>query len=166
MLARCPKTLCDAIAISRELRIRYLWIDAPGIIQNDNDWKRESVRMANNLKGRRRHPSLWITSPRQRVPCTFEFSLLDGEEKRPYDGPLAMRGSALKESYLARRLLNFMPGAISWRCRVLECSDRSKMNTEMDMDGVSIVRRCLDCAITYSSDQSVALQGLAIALEQ
>jgi hypothetical protein len=37
----------DAITITRELGIRYIWIDSLCIIQDDrNDWKRESARMA------------------------------------------------------------------------------------------------------------------------
>ncbi|KAK4443988.1 heterokaryon incompatibility protein-domain-containing protein [Podospora aff. communis PSN243] len=44
---RLPPTFQDAIRITRYLRIRYLWIDALCIVQNDEeDWRRESGRMA------------------------------------------------------------------------------------------------------------------------
>jgi hypothetical protein len=37
----------DAISITRELGVRYIWIDSLCIIQDDrNDWKRESAKMA------------------------------------------------------------------------------------------------------------------------
>jgi hypothetical protein len=42
-----PQTFQDAIAISRELGIRYIWIDSLCICQDDGaDWERESAKMA------------------------------------------------------------------------------------------------------------------------
>jgi hypothetical protein len=42
-----PLTLQDAVRVTRELDIHYLWIDALYIIQDDNDdWQREAARMA------------------------------------------------------------------------------------------------------------------------
>ena len=45
-----PKTFQDAVKVTRELYIPYLWIDSLCIIQyedNKEDWKRESSRMEN-----------------------------------------------------------------------------------------------------------------------
>jgi hypothetical protein len=43
-----PKTFQDAIIITRELGIQYLWIDALSIIPDDIQyWERESANMAN-----------------------------------------------------------------------------------------------------------------------
>ena len=43
---QAPATFRDAIALTRCLRIRYLWIDSLCIIQRDKeDWNRESSRM-------------------------------------------------------------------------------------------------------------------------
>jgi len=42
-----PKTLQDAITITRYLDMRYLWIDCLSIVQDDKaDWQREAARMA------------------------------------------------------------------------------------------------------------------------
>ena len=42
-----PRTYQEAIAFCRELQIRYLWIDALCIVQDDQrDWAQESTRMA------------------------------------------------------------------------------------------------------------------------
>lgn len=42
-----PKTFQDAVIISQQLEIRYLWIDSLCICQDDStDWERESARMA------------------------------------------------------------------------------------------------------------------------
>ena len=43
-----PRTFRDAIAVTRYLRLQYLWIDSLCIIQDDReDWKTESASMAN-----------------------------------------------------------------------------------------------------------------------
>jgi Heterokaryon incompatibility protein (HET) len=45
--SRLSRTFQDAISITRELGVRYIWIDSFCIIQDDrDDWKRESARMA------------------------------------------------------------------------------------------------------------------------
>jgi hypothetical protein len=42
-----PQSFQDAIAISRELEIRYIWVDSLCICQDDGaDWERESAKMA------------------------------------------------------------------------------------------------------------------------
>lgn len=42
-----PQTFQDAIAVTHNLTIRYLWVDSLCIIQDDpQDWQRESSRMA------------------------------------------------------------------------------------------------------------------------
>ncbi|KAF8851398.1 HET-domain-containing protein [Acephala macrosclerotiorum] len=41
-----PRTLQDAITVCRGMRIRYLWIDALCIVQDDDkDWRREAAQM-------------------------------------------------------------------------------------------------------------------------
>jgi hypothetical protein len=45
-LSSLPKTFQDAITITREMGLKYLWIDSLCIIQDsEEDWKRESRRM-------------------------------------------------------------------------------------------------------------------------
>lgn len=46
-VARLPQTIQDAIRATRELGIRYLWVDALCIIQDspNDDWPREAARM-------------------------------------------------------------------------------------------------------------------------
>lgn len=45
--ADIPKTFQEAIKISRELDVDYLWVDSLCIIQNDhNDWKEQSREMS------------------------------------------------------------------------------------------------------------------------
>ncbi|KAI1376827.1 HET-domain-containing protein [Hypoxylon crocopeplum] len=43
-----PQTVADAVQVCRTLGIRYLWVDALCIVQNDkDDWAREAFEMAN-----------------------------------------------------------------------------------------------------------------------
>jgi hypothetical protein len=47
MIADMPKTYQDAICVTRELGVRYLWIDSLCICQDDMDnWERESAKMS------------------------------------------------------------------------------------------------------------------------
>ncbi|GLA02038.1 hypothetical protein AnigIFM60653_001332 [Aspergillus niger] len=42
-----PKTVSDAVLVCRAMRVRYLWVDALCIIQDDqSDWESESAKMA------------------------------------------------------------------------------------------------------------------------
>jgi hypothetical protein len=44
---KLPKTFQDAITVSRQLEIRFLWIDSLCILQDDtDDWQKESAKMA------------------------------------------------------------------------------------------------------------------------
>jgi hypothetical protein len=46
-----PQTLRDAFRVTRQLGIRYLWVDALCIIQNDpNDWATEAANMASTYE--------------------------------------------------------------------------------------------------------------------
>ncbi|KAI0121047.1 heterokaryon incompatibility protein-domain-containing protein [Xylariales sp. AK1849] len=45
MLHDLPQTLRDAVGVTRELGIQYLWIDSLYIIQDGDDWNKESKRM-------------------------------------------------------------------------------------------------------------------------
>lgn len=46
-LGELPKTFHDAVIITRELGVRYLWIDSLCIVQDDeDDWAREALQMS------------------------------------------------------------------------------------------------------------------------
>ncbi|RBR21895.1 uncharacterized protein FIESC28_04738 [Fusarium coffeatum] len=43
-----PKTLCDAVKVTRDLGFEWIWIDSLCIVQDDkDDWAKEAVKMAN-----------------------------------------------------------------------------------------------------------------------
>lgn len=132
-----PTSFQDAVYITRQLNIRYLWIDALCIIQDDeDDWEVESAKMASVYQ------NAYITiaatasasckdtllAPRQ--PATiFEFN---GKDERSeiiharlhpvgsqsvLDSPLLKRGWAFQEMILSPRVLHFAEDQLYWKCR-------------------------------------------------
>ncbi|OOF94952.1 hypothetical protein ASPCADRAFT_507815 [Aspergillus carbonarius ITEM 5010] len=76
-----PCTLQEAISLTRRLGIRYIWIDALCIIQNDGeDWNREAVKMGDYYQSAQlvvaaaRSPNAksGLFGPRLRVPYSYE----------------------------------------------------------------------------------------------
>lgn len=50
--ARLPQTFQDAVAFTRKIGVRYLWIDSLCIVQDDQlDWRREAAKMASVYQG-------------------------------------------------------------------------------------------------------------------
>jgi hypothetical protein len=144
-----PKTFQDAVYLSRAMGIDYLWIDSLCIIQGDEqDWLRESLSMG-MVYGRAflviaaagssdstgglfdipRHPDLTIRVPyhqsgHQAAAGTFNITMLNCLETRPEYGPLRKRAWAFQEWQLARRILFFMPGGVSWMCKKIVLDER------------------------------------------
>ncbi|RYP71211.1 hypothetical protein DL769_004731 [Monosporascus sp. CRB-8-3] len=79
-LSDLPATFRDAVVVARKFRLRYLWIDSLCIFQDDqNDWARESSRMANVYTGAR----VVIAANRARDSQTGIFHVREGELERP-----------------------------------------------------------------------------------
>ncbi|CAN9464833.1 unnamed protein product [Alternaria alternata] len=66
-----PRTLRDAIFLTRYLGIRYLWVDCLCILQDDNaDWEREASRMADEEPLLSR---VWALQEGVLAPRTIQF---------------------------------------------------------------------------------------------
>lgn len=141
--SRLPATFLNAFEISRRLGIRYLWIDALCIIQDDDDdWAVEArnmgavyqsahVTIAATCSSQASQPFLPVEGyPRQKyfdLPCdpnrpeAGTFSLVVGS--RPdakthiKNTRLNSRGWVLQERLLSRRVLHFAKDQIYWECR-------------------------------------------------
>jgi hypothetical protein len=135
------KTMYDAVIVTRNLKLRYLWIDALCIIQDDaEDWEREALSMsevyaqsyitlaatssADSDGGlfftRPTGPTaqlLW-TFPDGSPPERVNFRI--GNPKRYTSlvekGPLNKRSWALQERYLSCRVVHFTTDRLYWEC--------------------------------------------------
>ena len=146
-----PRTYRDAVTVSRELGIQYLWIDSLCIIQDDpRDWEREAARMAsvyegavvtivaswgNNGDSGCFHPP----KPSMAIEARGQNSL-NGDDHisttrlylRPKPDParylgnshLSTRAWAFQEVILSRRVVVFTDEQLYWQCTsVLESED-------------------------------------------
>jgi len=134
-----PQTYRDAILVTREMSLAYLWIDAFCIIQGDaKDWAEQSQKMA-DICGRAHVTIAASTSKRvadgflgPRTGASAYCGILStaaGERKlmlRPlvlinYEPPISReplesRGWAVQERMLSQRTLYFCRDQVVWEC--------------------------------------------------
>ncbi|RDH22700.1 HET-domain-containing protein [Aspergillus niger ATCC 13496] len=131
-----PKVFQDAITVTRELNKQYLWIDALCIIQgDDNDWKKEGVRMEEVYSSAyctiaSSSASSWCEGFLHR---SQQCSLSEGassNEKNINDfrelvdkGQLHTRAWALQERALSRRTIYFTAQQTYWECYYGVCCE-------------------------------------------
>jgi hypothetical protein len=141
-----PANFRDAITITRELGIRYLWIDSLCIVQDSaQDWEDESKKMGDvygnstlTISAMASSRSIdgilqqGTSSPGTPRPATLEVptengSLVtmivereDSDEENlatlENDSPLSSRGWTLQEAVLSPRCLFYGKNRIYWRC--------------------------------------------------
>ncbi|KAM7210366.1 Heterokaryon incompatibility protein (HET) domain containing protein [Rhypophila decipiens] len=141
-----PKIYWDAVVITRQLGVSYLWIDALCIIQNDDDddWTQQAALMSKiygggllNFAGVEadRGTGLEVSrSPLRVVPCLLTLTLPDSSKQRllmhrPDDirkavdrSPLYKRGWCFQEWVLSRRTVHFAD-QLFWECLTLRASE-------------------------------------------
>lgn len=138
---RFPKTLRDAITITRALGLQFLWIDALSILQDSKeDWAAEAERMkdiyggatitiaATNstsadygiFKTRKISPGAcilkWRSSDQMESHNVFLRSSSEFWDTTMKSEPLNTRGWALQESLLAPRTLSYGTQQMIWEC--------------------------------------------------
>ena len=135
-LEQLPKTIQDAVHISRALDVRFLWIDALCIIQDDEDEMREQIKemgtiyknalltiaasstssVTEGFLHKRRDP-ISLCLPIYLSTDSFGFVRL---AKRQYESifsdSLHCRGWTFQEYVLSRRVLLFSKYEMLWRC--------------------------------------------------
>jgi hypothetical protein len=143
--ARLARNFQDAIQITRDLGIRYLWIDALCIIQDSNeDWALESEKMAalyenalitiaatcsaGSSHGILHHQQVAIRATEQSdVQITVSGDKMaslrihrpleeENLSKLIRSSPMTRRGWCLQEAALSRRILYFGLQQIYWEC--------------------------------------------------
>jgi hypothetical protein len=171
-----PKTFRDAIVITKELGIQYIWIDSLCIIQDSaSDWAYEASRMASVYLGalvtiaavwgsngicgcfHDHQPSLRISIDEKRkngthiTNSTHHMFLRPHPESRRYlaEAILNTRGWTLQEIVLSRRTIFFARDQMYWYCTSLYESE----------DGLDSIQAVADVSLSLPSLGPVARQG-------
>ncbi|KPM36558.1 hypothetical protein AK830_g10019 [Neonectria ditissima] len=145
-LDELPATFKDAVKVTRELGIRYLWIDSICIVQGDDgDFKEEAKHMETVFSSaycviaasRATGTSAGFLNKRpDRKFVEFETSgnsfyvceAIDDFQNDVVDGPLNKRGWVLQERALARRTIYFTERQTYWECgNGVRCETLSRM---------------------------------------
>lgn len=130
-----PETLRNAIRVTRELGLRYLWIDSLCIIQGeDGDFNEEAAHMetvfstaycviaatrasgssSGFLGARPERKAVKLERPGKSPIYICES--IDNFQRDVIDGPLNKRGWVLQERALARRTIYFAENQNYWEC--------------------------------------------------
>ncbi|KAF2827622.1 HET-domain-containing protein [Ophiobolus disseminans] len=139
LFSRLPRTLQDAMIVTLELGLRYIWIDSLCIIQDDpSDLGREIAKMAETFQGAfvtisaASSSSVHLgflsdqhTTPRTRIavpwksPNVEDGTILVEQSRTAYDpteDPINLRAWTLQEHILPRRMLVFGTRELWWTC--------------------------------------------------
>lgn len=139
-----PKTFQDAVTVTRELGVRFLWIDSVCIIQPHNgcsnkcgklkDWDRESKRMESYYSSAyctiaatsARDSTEGFLGPRPARRCVwfpgtlnnplYVCETIDDFRSDVEEGALSQRGWTLQERALSRRTIHFTANQTYWEC--------------------------------------------------
>ncbi|EXJ62012.1 hypothetical protein A1O7_02444 [Cladophialophora yegresii CBS 114405] len=143
-----PKTFRDAVVVTKQLGLHYLWIDALCIIQdslNDTDWIQEASSMGDvyanshitiaattspNSEGGLLHKRSPLSVWPCRLTATWKcfqagelvISTPDWADETDLE-PLASRSWAFQEWLLSKRLLHFGKDQVRWQCFCLAASE-------------------------------------------
>ncbi|CZR69227.1 uncharacterized protein PAC_19127 [Phialocephala subalpina] len=139
-LSVLPKTIQDAVTVTRRLGLRYLWVDALCIKQDsEEDWASESSKMA-DIYGNatitiaaaggsdcdagcfiKASSNTGHTLEKIRLPLPDlsigTISLYVQKEYNPLEDALNKRAWTLQERLLSPRLLVYRSGSVSWQCQ-------------------------------------------------
>ncbi|KAL2072032.1 hypothetical protein VTL71DRAFT_11375 [Oculimacula yallundae] len=142
--SKLSKTFQEAITLTRQLGIRYIWIDSLCIIQGDaTDWNAEAARMGDIYKNA--YVTLAATASSsgsggllvQQECDSFDITVLEngasnlvplkawlipknryrGENEALVSDPLSLRAWAFQERLLSRRIVHFCSNELIWECK-------------------------------------------------
>lgn len=208
-LSNLPQVFRDAVWMSREVGIDYIWIDSLCILQDStDDWEMESQKMGQVFEnaflviaaaGARdpnysmfdiyRFPELCVEVPLERDgsnPGTMRITMQSHHTDDPGWGPLRERGWTFQEWQLARRMLSFMPGGASWRCKTLEAreheapfhssnwagaddfnmSNITPLSSGKTYRWLAFLRQYSAAKLTKETDRLPSIQGLANEIQK
>ncbi|KAH7363965.1 heterokaryon incompatibility protein-domain-containing protein [Rhexocercosporidium sp. MPI-PUGE-AT-0058] len=147
------RTFRDAISASRELGVRYLWIDSLCILQDSKeDWQAESSAMhlvykntLCNIAASGPHIGLFsVRDPFALIPLRIDFNpettvlepyycFYDWWESVRQETPISRRGWVVQERLLSPRTIHFST-PIFWECRNLVACESYPKGLSFDFD--------------------------------
>jgi hypothetical protein len=137
LVKELPQTFQDAIRVTREIGLQYLWIDSLCIIQGDErDWATESEKMQavfqnayctiaatsaeNSTKGFLNRPkeedSHYVIVPKSSHGKVYISTSIDDFDGDVVKGILNTRAWVLQERALSRRTIHFTKRQTYWEC--------------------------------------------------
>ena len=157
-MTQLPKTIQDAILVTKKLGVRYIWIDALCIIQQEpdlKDFKIEAPKMAEY------YSNAYLTiavgsasdcgdgflndrSPSEAAPCEIEYSRPNPLDRSQVNasgniylclpsseetGPIRTRAWTFQESELGRRVLTYRTEQYSFKCQREERFENGDLRT-------------------------------------
>ncbi|KAI9742117.1 MAG: hypothetical protein M1834_000507 [Cirrosporium novae-zelandiae] len=189
LLHKMPKTLREAVLVTRKLGLRYLWIDALCIVQDDSEeWRRAALQMGNIYQNSfctiaaagsaSSRDGLFI--PRHDIDAPVAIPYVPGPNqvakgefyiyparhtfpKCVQETTWNKRGWVLQERILSRRIILFAEGQTFFECqRSSQGEDRVPLTVYgADWDWCLLVEDYTQRALTQPGDKLYALAGLA-----
>jgi hypothetical protein len=174
-----PKTMQDALVVTRALGLMYLWIDALCIIQNSSqDWKEQALIMGDiyrfstftiagtagenpftglNLERHKhcRKPSSVKVDVSGIPSGTYTIYDTDIWNSKVMAMPLNSRAWVLQEQLLSPRTLHFSKSEIFWECRSLKASETYPGSLPGKLAGIGVFK-AIDSAAISSGKLPVA----------
>jgi hypothetical protein len=167
-----PRIFQDAMALTRQVGIQYLWIDSLCIIQDSQkDWQREASMMSHIYT----HATVTFAAVGARSTDCSLFTQLTSQKH--YRGlnfgqePWRCRAWTFQEEKLSTRLVTFESAELAWRCKQstrCECipwqdyQESEKSVQELyDAWRFEVVQPYSGRTLTYMSDRLSALSAMA-----
>jgi hypothetical protein len=145
---KLPKTFRDAVTVTRELGVQFLWIDSVCIIQDDpKDWGSESKLMESVFSSayctiaassardstegflRPRSARQYVKVPNASGSSLYVCEAIDDFHRDVEEGELSQRGWVLQERALSRRTIHFTTAQTYWECgRGVHCESLTRMH--------------------------------------
>ena len=161
-------TVCDAICVAKDLGIKYIWVDALCIIQDDpNDQKLQIAKMRNIYENSMvtlvtTHTSSveqgFLSSrnvkyvpvmfgghhfsnidPYRHLPNEFYLSESEITEQKVLRGPWSTRAWTMQEGLLPNRLLFYSSTEIMWKCCKATYHEREQIHRSGDENVCQII---------------------------
>ncbi|PMD66958.1 HET-domain-containing protein [Hyaloscypha bicolor E] len=137
-LDQLPRTMQDAITVTRKFGIRYLWIDSLCIVQDSiEDWSHEAAQMASTYENSfftigatsagsdddgflsrfDTHLKLQVKTREGTLQELYVQRVALPEDMLPESQPLLRRAWCYQERLLSSRMLHFTKRELWWECR-------------------------------------------------